>query len=44
MTVFEDQGRAVEEWLAEEFPHALAIESNLGSSSAADAGEIPVKA
>jgi hypothetical protein len=35
VTVFEDQGRAVEEWLAEEFPRALAIESNLGSPSLA---------
>lgn len=34
MTVFEDQVRAVEEWLAEEFPRAL-IESDLGSPTLA---------
>ncbi|MGH7546940.1 MAG: hypothetical protein ACREMM_02040 [Gemmatimonadales bacterium] len=30
VTLFEDQARAVEEWLAEEFPQALAIESDPG--------------
>ena len=31
MSVLEDQLRAIEEWLAEEFPQALAVETDIGS-------------
>lgn len=35
MSILEDQVRAVEEWLAEEFPQALAVETDMGSPALA---------